>query len=336
MSGEGLLRFALIRVVYFFATIFTAFSLTYLLLRLMPVNAVENVITQITAQGMIYDPEALNILRRQLYEIFGLVGSPWEQYLRYLRGVFTLDFGPSILAFPTPAKSLVVRYLPWTIGLLFFTTIISWVIGNLLGMLSALKEESILSKILQGVAVTLYPIPYYVMALVLIFLLAYLIPIFPLSGSSIYMERLDLGTVLSILRAATLPALSIVIVSALGWWFLSSRTLTLRVKAEDYVEQAYLRGLPEGLIVKKYIMRNILLPQVTALGLALGTIFSGAVITEAIFAYPGLGLLLFRAISTGDYSTALSIVSLSIYGVALGTLILDLIYPLIDPRVGHR
>lgn len=336
MAGDGFLRFALIRVAYFFATILAAVTITYALLRLMPVNAVENIIVQITAQGQVYDPAALNALRRQLYEIFGLTGSPWEQYLRYLRSAFTLDYGPSIVAFPTPARDLIARYLPWTAGLLLFTTLISWTAGNLLGMVSSLREGSRISRILQGVAVTLYPIPYYVMALVLIFLLAYLIPLFPLSGSSVYIERIDLAAIAGLLRAMTLPALSIIIVSTLGWWFLSSRTLTLRIMTEDYVEHAVMRGLPWSLIVRRYVMRNILLPQVTALGLALGSIFSGAIITEAIFAYPGLGLLLFRAISTGDFSTALGIVTLSIYGVALGTLVLDLVYPLLDPRVRHR
>jgi peptide/nickel transport system permease protein len=137
------------------------------------------------------------------------------------------------------------------------------------------------------------------MALVLIFIFAYLIPVFPLGGSSLYVEKIDLSTIASLLKAMALPALSIVIVSALGWWFLSSRTLTLRVMTEDYVEHAIMRGLPWSLIVRRYVLRNILLPQVTALGLALGGIFSGAIITEAIFAYPGLGLLLFSYIYWG-------------------------------------
>lgn len=333
---KGFLKFVLVRILFFFATVITAMSITYILLRLMPVNAVENVISQITAQGQVYDPEALKVLRRQLYEIFGLTGSPWDQYLRYLRSVFTFDFGPSILAFPTPVRDLIGRFLPWTVGLLLMTTLISWSIGNLLGMIASIREGSRLSKMLQGIAVTIYPIPYYVMALVLIFLLAYLIPVFPLSASSIYIERIDLNTLISLLKATALPALSIIIVSTLGWWFLSSRTLTLRIMSEDFVEHAILRGLPWNLIVRRYVLRNILMPQITALGLALGGIFSGAIITEAIFTYPGLGLLLYRAVSTGDFSTALGVVTFSIYGVSLATLLLDLLYFFVDPRVRYR
>lgn len=336
MISKGFLKFALERITLFFVTIVFAISITYGLLRLMPVDAVENIVAQISVQGLVYDPIALNALKSQLYEIFGLTGSPWEQYFRYLKSAFTLDFGPSILAFPTPVRDLIARFLPWTIGLLLMAVLISWTVGNILGMIASLREGSKLSKILQGIAVTLYPIPYYVKALVLIFIFAYLIPVFPLGGSSLYVEKIDLSTIASLLKVMALPALSIVIVSALGWWFLSSRTLTLRVMTEDYVEHAIMRGLPWSLIVRRYVLRNILLPQVTALGLALGGIFSGAIITEAIFAYPGLGLLLFRAISTGDFSTALGIVTLSIYGVSLGTLLLDLLYPLLDPRVRHR
>lgn len=336
MVSRDFIRFIIIRLLTFFATIVTAVSITYMLLKFIPIDIVENIIAQMVAQGQYINPEAVQALRRQLYELFGLTGSPLEQYFKYLRSVFTLDFGPSILAFPTPVRDLIARYLPWTVGLLFTATIISWIIGNLLGLLASLKEGTKISKILQGIAVTLYPIPYYVMALVLIFLFAYLIPLFPLSGVSIYIEKLDLNTILNLLKATALPALSIILVSALGWWFLSSRTLALRVMTEDYVEYAVLRGLPWSLIVRRYILRNMILPQVTALGLALGGIFSGALITETIFAYPGLGVLLYRAVVNGDISTAIGIVILSIWGVSLATLLLDLIYPLLDPRVRHR
>ncbi len=331
-----IIRYFFVRIVYFFLTLFTAFTITYILIRLMPVDAVENIIAQMTAQGQVYDPAALNELRQQLREMFGLTGSPIEQYMRYLISIFTLNFGPSILSFPTPATELIMRQLPWTIGLLTFSVIISWVAGNLIGIIASVHEGSRVSKILQAIALTIYPIPYYIMALVLIFLFAYLIPLFPLTGSVTIFEEFTIDTVISIVRGATLPALSIIIVSMLGWWFLSSRILTLNTLSEDFVEYAVIRGLPWKHIFRKYLMKNILLPQVTALGLALGSIFSGAILTEAVFAYPGLGLLLYRAIANGDISTALGIVTLSIYAVALATLILDLIYPLIDPRVRYK
>ena len=331
-----IIRYFFTRIIYFFLTLYTAFTITYILIRLMPVDAVENIIAQMTAQGQVYDPAALNELRQQLYEIFGFTGSPIEQYFRYLLSIFTLNFGPSILAFPTPSIELIWRQLPWTIGLLTVSVVISWVAGNLIGIIASVREGSRISKILQAVALTIYPIPYYIMALILIFFFAYLIPLFPLTGSTAIFEEINLDTVINIVKGATLPALSIIIVSMLGWWFLSSRILTLNTLSEDFIEYAMIRGLPWRHIFRRYLMKNILLPQVTALGLALGSIFSGAILTEVVFAYPGLGQLLYRAISNGDISTALGIVTLSIYAVALATLILDLIYPLIDPRVRYK
>ncbi|MEM0310795.1 MAG: ABC transporter permease [Ignisphaera sp.] len=246
-----------------------------------------------------------------------------------------MDFGPSTISFPTPAKYLVWRQLPWTIGLLATTTIISWVIGNVLGAISSFRRGSRISKVLQAMALTLYPIPYYIMALVLVYLFAYLIPLFPLTGGAPVSE-ISLTTIFDIIYRSFLPALSIILPSMLGWWFLSSSTLTLNVMSEDYYLYAELRGLPRDLIFRRYIMRNILLPQTTALALSLGNIFGGALLTEVIFAYPGLGQLLYRAVGMGDYATAMTILSLSIIGVATATLIIDLIYPFIDPRVRYR
>jgi len=337
MVSRALLTYIASRTATYIATILMAFTITFILLRAMPVSAVETIIASMTAQGQVYDPKALMQLRRSLYELFGLTGSPIEQYFRFLYRFLTLDFGPSILAFPTPVKELILDKLPWTVGLLGFSVIISWTVGNMLGTLAAVFEGTRFSKVLQSVALVIYPIPYYIMALVLIYLFAYLIPIFPLtSGAGIISQAITLEAVVDLVRRSALPALSIIIVGMLGWWFLSSRTLTLNVLSEDFTVYAELRGLPRNYILRKYVLRNILLPQTTALGLALGTIFSGALLTEIIFAYPGLGLLMYRAIANGDYSTALGVLSFSMIGVATATYILDLIYPFIDPRVRYR
>jgi len=290
-----------------------------------------------TAQGQVYDPKALIALRKSLYELFGLTGSVMEQYFKYLYRFFVMDYGPSIIAFPTPAKDIIMNRLPWTIGLLGFSTVIAWVVGNIIGTLTAFFEGSRISKLLESVAVVIYPIPYYIMALILVYLFAFLIPIFPLTGGAgIISGQFTIEVIVDLIRRSMLPALSIIITGALGWWFLSSRTLTINVLSEDFSVYAELRGLPRTHILRKYVLKNILLPQVTALGLSLGMIFSGALLTEIIFAYPGLGELMYRAVSTGDYATAIGVLSFSILGVATATYILDIIYPLIDPRVRYR
>jgi peptide/nickel transport system permease protein len=337
MVSKALLRFIVIRTLTAILTIFVAFSFTFILLRSMPVSAVENIIGSFLARGEVIDPKALIELRKTLYEVFGLTGSPIEQYINYLKRFLTMNFGPSIMSFPTPARELVFSRLPWTISLLAFSTLLSWVLGNILGVLASMYRKKKISKILVSFSLTLYPIPYYIMALLLIFILCYLIPIFPLIGGFGEISFIDIGLLIrDWLYKSTLPALSIILISMFGWWFLSSYALTLNVQTEDYVQYATLRGMPESHILKNYLLKNVLLPQITTLGLSLGGIFGGALLTEIIFTYPGVGMIVYRAVMTGDYPTALTVLSLSIIGVAIATYILDLVYPFIDPRVKYR
>jgi len=309
----------------------------------MPIDAVENIIRQFVANpAMGYqDPAAINTLRESLYELFGLKGSLLDQYISFLKRAFKMDFGISIIAFPSKVSDLISVALPWTISLLLFTTILSWVIGNILGVTTTILESHgkfrKVAKILEAFALAVYPIPYYVMALVLIFLLAYLIRLFPLPGmGGTIAPVFSLDWLISNISRLALPALSILIVSCFGWWFLSARTLTISLLREDFYQYAVIRGMPTSTLLKKYAFKNVLLPQITGLGLSLGSIFGGALIVEAIFGLPGLGSLLRRAVINGDIITSLGILILSIIGVASATYILDIIYPLIDPRVRYR
>ncbi|MEM1610612.1 MAG: ABC transporter permease [Sulfolobales archaeon] len=300
----------------------------------MPADAVSYVISQMEASGAAYDPQAMNLLRESLMTMFGLSGSPWDQYLRFLKGIITLDFGPSVIAFPTPAKDLVMIRLPYTVALLLVAIVIAWIVGVFLGIVSVITEGKRLSKILQTVSLAIYPVPYYIMALVLILVLAYIIPLFPIVSTIPKITSLE--DIVEAMRAVAMPAMAIVLVNALGGWFYSSRLLALNVVTESFYEYAVYRGVKRGILIRRYILRNVSLPMITSLALSLGLIFSGALITETIFTYPGLGTLLYTAIANGDISTALTILTLTIYSVAGATLILDLIYPLIDPRVRYR
>ncbi|MEM2511999.1 MAG: ABC transporter permease [Ignisphaera sp.] len=324
------------RLLLYTITIIASFTIIFICLRLMPVNIVEVLLAAYRSKGQYIHPQALIELREKLLELFGLKGSPLEQYFSFLKRFITLDFGPSLLAFPTPVKELVISRLFWTIGLLGITTIGAWLLGNICGVV-ATSIKNVASKVLQSIAVILYPIPYYIFALILIYAFCYIVPLFPLVGGiTVVSPTFTLHTLIALIRSSILPALSIIIVSAFGWWFLSSRALSFNIMKDDFYNYAVIRGLKPSHILKRYVMKNVLLPQVTALGLALGNIFCGALLVEVIFAYPGLGYLLYRAILSGDYSTALGILSLSIIGVATATLILDLIYPLLDPRIRHR
>ncbi len=168
------------------------------------------------------------------------------------------------------------------------------------------------------------------------FLLAFLWPVFPLSGAySIGLQpALTPKFIGDVLYHAALPALSIVLVS-LGWWFLSMRSLIVSITGEDYITWAEAKGLPTRRIFWAYAFRNALLPQVTGLALSLGQIIGGALITETIFAYPGLGYLIFNAIKSLDFPVIQGSILLVIVSVATANLAIDLAYPLIDPRIRY-
>jgi peptide/nickel transport system permease protein len=329
------------RTIVLVVTLFIAFNISYFLLRAIPTSAVDTMLNAIAQMGQRLDPEEFMRMRQTLLELFGLTGSPLDQYLSYLRRFFTLDFGASFIVFPRPAREVVLRYLPWTIGLLLFTTVISWSLGNILGVTVSFAKNRYISRFLENLAIVLYPIPYYVFSLALIYIFAFLIPIFTLSPATMPAIKIStlhdlLNVVIHLMKAASLPAISIIVISAFGWWFISSRNLSLVTMTEDYVIYARLRGIDVGRIRRDYVLRGIMVPQVTALALALGAIFSGALVTEYIFAYPGLGSLLYQAIIIGDYPIALTILSLSMMGVTLATWFLDtFVYYLVDPRIRY-
>lgn len=334
---SGLTKYVCFRTIQYLATIFSGVTITFLLMKAMPVNAVEAMLASIMRMGQIIDPAGLIVLRRTFYELFGIGESPLETYFSFLKRVFTFDFGPSIISYPTPSIEIVFMRLPWTIGLLSISTLISWVIGNMLGIMAAYFRHKRFSKVLESVAIVLYPVPYYIMALVLITLFAYVIRIFPQGGGmSIISEQLTLEVILNIIWHSILPALSIIIPGALGWAFLSSRALSLQVMVEDYVDFAELRGVPKKQILNRYLLRNILPPQMTNLALSLGGIFNGALLTEIIFSYPGVGTLVYLAVYRGDVNTLISVVFLSIVVVSTAVYLLDLVYPLLDPRIRHK
>ena len=268
---------------------------------------------------------------------FGLDKSLPEQYIAYLGQLAQGDLGYSIAAFPTRVQDMLASALPWTIGLLAVTTVISWLLGSLIGALVGWAGgRSRALNALVPIALVLYTTPYYILAIILVFLLAYLWPIFPLSGAYTNGIRPDLspGFILDVIHHGLLPALSIILVS-LGWWFLSMRSLIVTLKGEDYMMWAEAKGLPGPRIFWAYAFRNALLPQVTGLALSLGNIVAGALITETIFGYPGIGYLVYTAIKGLDFPVIQGCILLVILSVATANLLLDLAYPLIDPRIRY-
>jgi peptide/nickel transport system permease protein len=138
-----------------------------------------------------------------------------------------------------------------------------------------------------------------------------------------------------LVKHAFLPSLSLIIVGT-GWWFLSMKALSSTTKSEDYVQYAEAAGIPQSKILFGYVMKNSMLPQFTNLALSLGGVFNGALVTEYFFAYPGIGQTLYMAVTNGDFNLMMGISVFSIFAIASAALVIDLLYPLIDPRVRYR
>jgi peptide/nickel transport system permease protein len=322
------------RLIIFVATIVISVTIVFFTPRLVPGDPLGAVSLKLAQVGGNLGGKALveEYTRR-----FGLDKSPAEQYVAYLRQLAQGDLGYSISVFPSTVGDLLKGAIPWTVGLLFVTTVISWTLGSIIGgVVGWTGGRSPLLQALVPVALVLYTIPYYILAIILVFSLAFLWPIFPLSGAYSVGRPVELtpAFILDVLYHAVLPALSIVLVS-LGWWFLSMRSLIVSVKGEDYITWAEAKGLPTRRIFWAYAFRNALLPQATGLALSLGTIVGGALITETIFGYPGLGYLIFTSIKSLDFPVIQGGILMIILSVAVANLIIDLAYPLIDPRIRY-
>jgi peptide/nickel transport system permease protein len=273
---------------------------------------------------------------RDLTEMYGLEGSWLDQYWAFWGRLFRGDFGVSFFQFPTRVNQLIFTAMPWTLGLLLTTTTITTIFGNIIGGLAGYYSRKGWSRTLDTVAMVVRPLPYYIFAFMLLLLFAWVVRWFPVTGGA------SLGAtptftwryIRDVLWHSTLPALSLSILGG-AVVFQTMKLLVQNVNAEDFVQYAKLGGVTEGRIVGKYVIRNALLPQITGLALSLGQIFSGALITEIVYGYPGLGMLLYRAIVNGDYNLIMGITIFSIVGITTAILVVDLTYPLFDPRVRY-
>jgi peptide/nickel transport system permease protein len=321
------------RLVQFVVVVFIGVNLAFVITHASPIDPVEQSISAVTSFGSTA-PEAIAAMRTSLQELYGLKGTLGEQYLTFWSRVLRGDFGPSLSAFPTPVSALIGRALPWTAGLLIVSTVITWVLGNLLGGLAGYYQRNRTLKLMGVVAMGVHPIPYYIVALLLLIVFGFLWPVLPITGGSAMnlQQGWNWSFVSSVLLHSILPALSLILIG-LGSWFLGMRSLVSNIVTEDYVVYAEIAGLDSRRVLGSYVMRNALAPQVTGLAMSLGGIFNGAVITEKVFGYPGVGTLLVDAVYAGDYGLVLGVTTVSIIAVSVGVLVIDLLYPLIDPRV---
>lgn len=326
--------FVLPRLAQWVLVMFIGVTITFLIPRLSPVNPIDQALGRLTAFQNVA-PEGMLALRATLEDLYGLEGTIFDQYLAFWGRVIRGDLGPSFTAFPRPVNEMIGTGLGWTVGLLGTSVIISWLLGIVLGSLAGYYPNRWWSHVLEKSLVMIYPVPYYILAFVLLMAFTYYWPVFPLVGGAKGTPGLNWDYISSVIHHSFLPALSIVI-GAAAFRFIMAKALTTTETSSDYVQYAELAALPKRKILFFYVARNTMLPQVTDLALSLGAIFEGALITEVVFAYPGVGSVLYNSIISADYNVIMGVTLLSIVGIATASLIIDLCYPLLDPRVRYR
>lgn len=328
--------YVLRRLLQFVIVLWAAATINFLLPRLAPGNPVRDRLVSQASQGGPLQ-EGIEQMVTSYNKQFGLDQPLYVQYGLYLEHTARLDFGYSIANFPNTVVTLIRRALPWTVGLLLVSSVIAFVLGTILGALVTWQRAPKFFSYLIGPTMALSAIPGYMLGLVLLYLLAIATPIFPLSGgySIGVIPDFSASFLFDIVRHAFLPGLSIVLVSV-GIWALGMRGMMITTKGEDYINFAEAKGLKDRRIFFMYAMRNAILPQVTAFAINLGTIISGVIIVEVIFGYPGMGSLLYNAITGTDYFLIYGIVYFTILAIAIMTLLVDLLYPVLDPRITYR
>jgi peptide/nickel transport system permease protein len=331
--NRELLRYIATRFGQLLVVVFVAVSVNFVIPRLLPGDPVQTALARLQATGgaQNVDIQAVSAAYRARY---GLDAPIWQQYINYWGDLLSFDLGVSFANFPEKVSTMIGNALPWSVTLLAVATLIAFAVGSLLGARLAWPGVGRGIKATVPFLMILTSIPFYLLAIILIYFFAVVLRWFPPAGGvdTTRIMRLDWATTEDILRHAFLPCMAIVL-GNIGFWALGMRSQMINVLGEDYITFAEAKGLHPRRIFVWYGMRNALLAQVTALALSLGSVVSGAVLVEVIFNYPGLGSLLYVAIRGQDYFVIQGVVLMLIIALAVLLFIVDLLYPLLDPRI---
>jgi len=319
------------KIAWFLVSIIIAIVVNFFIPRMMPGDPIDSLIASMGQFGAAGKETA-----QSFRELFGVNKPIGEQFLKYLERLFLhFDLGPSLLYYPKPVADIIRSRLPWTIGLLGITTLIAWTLGNVLGALVGFSKRRKLNSAILLVNICVSRIPYYLLALILVFTLAYSIPIFPTGNAYGILMNVnwgDINFIADVLRHLILPSLSIILVSV-GGWMVSMRSMLVNILESDFLIFGESKGIKERDLMMEYAFKNALLPQVTGLAMSIGFMMGGSLLTEYVFAYPGIGSAFVDGVTGRDYNIVQGVFLFIIISVLGANLVIDLLYPLIDPRI---
>ncbi len=316
------------RLSFYLVALWASITINFVIPRLAPGDPSGALMARF--QGRM-TPQAVHALKLQ----FGITTDPlWIQYGRYLVNLFHGDLGISFTYFPTPVSTVLSQEVPWTLALVGTAVLISFVLGTLLGVFIAWRRGSLLDSALPPFLTFFSAIPYFWLALILLYILAYTLNWFPLNGGYDTSTSVSWSPdfLASALIHGILPALTIVLAS-IATWMLGMRNSMITTLTEDYVSLAQAKGLSETRIMFAYAARNAILPNVTGFALSLGFVIGGSLLTEVVFSYPGIGYALWQAALNSDYPLLQGIFLLIAVAVLGANFLADLVYVVLDPRV---
>jgi peptide/nickel transport system permease protein len=325
------MRYLLRRIGFYLVALWASVTMNFIIPRLMPGDPAEAMIARM--QGEQITATELQALRVELG--VNTTDPLPVQYWNYLVNLVHGNLGLSAVNFPHSVVSVIGEHLPWTIGLVGVAVTLSFIIGTLVGIVTGWKRGGILDSTLPPALTFLSAIPYFWMALALVYTLGYLLSWFPLSdGYDIYNTTpgFSLPFILSVLRYGCLPVITIIIGSLAGW-VLPMRNTMVTTLSEDYVLMAQAKGLSERRVMLSYAARNAILPSVTSFSMSLALIVGGSLLTETVFNYPGIGLTLFTAVQGHDYGLIQGCFLVIAITVLVANFLSDLLYTALDPRV---
>jgi len=328
------LRYFMRRIGMFFLVIFVAATFNFFIPRLAPGNPIGAITSRMAnASAGIENGQAMFEAYRKR---FGLDEPIYIQYAKYMWNTVRFDFGQSLSAYPADVWEIIRPAIGWSIGLIGVSVLLTFMLGITIGAVLAWKGTPQIVKALLPMTMIGGVLPYYLLGMLLLYLFAFTTKLLPMSGAydSAIPKELSGPYIGTVVRHALLPALSIILTS-LGTWALTMRGLIVNTIGDDYMLLADAKGLPKRRILWWYSVRNAIPPQVMHLAIALGYVVSGAILVEIVFSYPGLGYQLYMAIVNSDYTVIQGITLILAMSVGLCVLIIDLVYPRLDPRVTY-
>jgi peptide/nickel transport system permease protein len=315
------------KLVFYLLTAWAAITLNFFIPRMMPGNAIDGYIARV--HGRI-SGQALKALAATFG--MGTNQSLISQYGSYLSDLVHGQLGISVTYFPEPVTTVIRQSLPWTLVLVGVSTVVAFIAGTLLGIVAGWRRGSALD-LMTPFGAFLSSMPYFWFGLIIVGIFGVTLGWFPTSGG--YADSTQIGWngpfLASAIFHSVLPAITI-IVSALGAWLLGMRNMMVNTLGEDYVTIARAKGLRESRIIFSYAARNALLPNVAGFALSLGFVVAGALLTEVVFSYPGIGEVLYQAITDRDYPLMQGVFLMIVLAVLIANLVADLCYVALDPR----